>query len=137
MPIAPGTFGTLWGVLIYWFISGLAPVTLAATIVGFIFISVWLSDVAIEYYRDEDPRQVVIDEVAGYLVTMFLHGATALNLIAGFILFRIFDISKPFPIGLIEKRLKGGMGVVMDDVMAGIYANLALYAVNFLYLRFF
>jgi phosphatidylglycerophosphatase A len=69
---------------------------------------------------------VVIDEVAGFLLTLFLLPSSLLILSLGFVLFRFFDILKPFPIRTLEKKVKGGMGIVLDDVLAGIYANLSL-----------
>jgi phosphatidylglycerophosphatase A len=73
----------------------------------------------------DDPAEVVIDEVAGILITFFLLPLSWLQLCFGFVLFRLFDILKPYPVRRLEK-LKGGFGIVADDLMAGVYANLCL-----------
>lgn len=87
-----------------------------------------MSGKASELFGKSDPGQIVIDEVCGYLITMFLISPSLRNIILGFLLFRIFDIVKPPPIKRLE-RLRGGFGIVSDDVMAGIYANLILQVV--------
>jgi phosphatidylglycerophosphatase A len=86
-------------------------------------------------YDGKDPSYIVIDELAGMFVAMAGHKPTALNIISGFILFRIFDIIKPYPIRRVE-RLKGGYGVVADDVLAGIFANCLIW-LEYLVLRIF
>lgn len=80
----------------------------------------------------EDPRFVVVDEIAGQLLTFLFLPINALNLIGGFAAFRIFDIWKPFPIRRME-RLKGGVGIMADDLMAGVYGNLALQILNLIF----
>ena len=78
-------------------------------------------------FGETDPQRVVIDEVAGYLVTMAFHAPTLAVALGGFVLFRIFDITKPPPVRWMERRFSDGRGVVLDDVFAGIYANAALW----------
>ena len=80
-------------------------------------------------FGKSDPGQIVIDEVCGYLITMFLISLSLKNIILGFLLFRLFDIVKPPPIRRLE-RLRGGFGIVSDDVLAGIYANLILQLIT-------
>ena len=70
-----------------------------------------------------DPGEVVIDELCGYLVAMTGHGVNFVSILSGFLLFRLFDIWKPWPIRSLEKKLPGGAGIMADDVLAGIYAN--------------
>lgn len=130
-PVAPGTCGTVVGVLMFLLLGHLAPLPYIITILAFIALSVWVSDRAIEIFGREDPQQVVIDEIAGYLVAVAFHEVNMYIMIAGFVLFRIFDIAKPFPIGVIDRKVSGGVGVVMDDVLAGVYANVALWGVVF------
>jgi len=77
-------------------------------------------------FRKKDAPQIVIDEIAGLQFALHLITPTAWHILGGFLLFRLFDILKPFPAGTCQKRLPGGYGVVMDDVVAGIYANLSL-----------
>ncbi len=125
-PFAPGTFGSAVGVAIYWFTRhwstpmqiGLAGVI---TIVG-----IWAASEAEAHYGREDPGQVVIDEVAGQLVTLFFTGVGWSGALAGFVVFRIFDIIKPYPANRFE-RLHGGLGIMADDVMAGVYGCITLH----------
>jgi len=77
-------------------------------------------------FGDKDPPCIVIDEIAGFQWAMFLVGPTVLHVFAGFVLFRFFDILKVFPAGYLQKWLPGGFGVVTDDVVAGMYSNIAL-----------
>lgn|GEM_PF-220650 len=127
LPLAPGTWGTVVAVGFYWLIRYLSPLSYAITVVAFIFFAVWISGLAQRLMFESDPREVVIDEMAGYLVAMAFHQPKLALAIAGFILFRIFDIAKPPPIRWVERRFTGGLGVVLDDVVAGIYANLTLW----------
>ena len=121
-PIAPGTFGTLAGVPICllclpldWFWR--LPVVLALTA-----LAIYVSYRAEEIYQKKDDQRIVIDEIIGLQVTMLPVTITIPHLCAGFILFRIFDILKPFPLKNLQ-NLPGGWGVVLDDVGAGIYAG--------------
>lgn len=129
LPLAPGTWGTAVAVGFYWLIRYLPPPAYAITVVAFIFFAVWISGLAQRILVETDPQEVVIDEMAGYLVTMAFHPPKLAVAIAGFILFRIFDIAKPPPIRWIERKCPGGLGVVLDDVVAGIYANLVLWLI--------
>jgi phosphatidylglycerophosphatase A len=94
-------------------------------LVAFFMFSVYVSEKAEAIYQEKDAQCIVIDEVLGYMTTMFLVKATIINVILGFILFRIFDITKPYPIRKLQ-NLKGGIGVVIDDFLAGIMANIIL-----------
>ncbi len=96
----------------------------------FIFLSFIVSKHAIEKFGKEDPGEIVIDEVCGYMVSMFLIPFSIINIALGFFIFRLFDIVKPYPARKLEK-LPGGYGVVMDDVAAGIYTNLLLQLINY------
>ena len=125
-PVAPGTLGTLIAIPIYYFLSNISSPIYEITLFGFFFLSVWISENAEVFFGNKDDQRIVIDEIMGFLVTMLWVPKTAILIVIGFFLFRFFDILKPFPIRLLEKRLKGGYGVVLDDVAAGIYANIAL-----------
>lgn len=129
LPYAPGTWGTAAAIPLYYLISGIPYYFYIAVTVVVIIISVRASDIAEEIYGKSDPGQIVADEVCGYLVTMILIPPTLINIIIGFFLFRLFDIVKPPPSRQAE-RLPGGMGVVMDDVVAGIFANIALQVIT-------
>lgn len=130
MPWAPGTFGTvaaiplvLLGCLgIGWSIAALVVLTLTA---------VWAAQRTQELLGRPDPSQVVIDEVAGFLVTLVFLPLSWRSVVMGFILFRFFDVVKPWPVCRAE-RLKGGVGIVLDDLLAGVYAHLLLRGILWL-----
>lgn len=128
IPLRPGTIGTVGAVMLFYLISGFSLLTYSLFLLGFIIFSVWVSGEAEKSLGKADPAQIVIDEVCGYLVTMLYVAPSLTNIILGFILFRFFDIAKPTPLRKLE-RLPGGMGVVADDVFAGIYANVVLQIV--------
>jgi len=132
LPLAPGTWGTAVGVLFYWFIGWMPTLAYCATVLAFIFLAVWASEHAARIYKKKDPQVVVIDEIAGYLVTMAFHKPTLSLMIAGFVLFRLFDIIKPPPARWFERSFPGGKGIVYDDLVAGIYANITLYGCIYL-----
>lgn len=129
-PFAPGTAGTVMGVLLYLLIKPLPPVLYVVTVVAFIFMAAWVSTKAQDIMGEQDPQEVVIDEVAGFLVTMAFHRPDIWMLLGGFVIFRVFDIVKPFPIRWIERHFLSGWGIVLDDVAAGVYANVALWLVG-------
>ncbi len=119
-PVAPGTLGTLVAIPIYYFLSNISSPIYEVTLIGFFFLSVWISENAEIDFGKKDDQRIVIDEIMGFLITMLWVPKTAVLIVIGFLLFRFFDILKPFPIRRLEKKLKGGYGVVLDDVMAGI-----------------
>ncbi len=125
-PLAPGTAGTLVGVVVYLVFSRLVWPVYLLSAVTFAFFAVYVSQEAERIYGRKDPSRIVIDEIAGFLVTMFLVAPTLSHIVIGFVLFRVFDIVKPFPIRLCERRFPGGYGVVGDDIVAGAYANIVL-----------
>ena len=129
-PRAPGTFGTLLGLPLFWLLSGLAwPLYLAA--VAFIScLGLWAAGQAERELGRHDAPEVVIAEVAGYLVTMFLSPATPLALALGFVFFRLFDILKPWPVSWADQKVPGALGVMLDDGLAGLYAWLAMFLVS-------
>jgi phosphatidylglycerophosphatase A len=135
-PIAPGTAGTLVAIPIYYFLSDIPSPLYEITLMGFFFLSVWISENAEAFFGKKDDPRIVIDEVMGFLITMLWLPKTILFIILGFFLFRFFDILKPFPMRQWERKIKGGFGVVLDDVMAGIYANIILHLIKFLFLTF-
>lgn len=125
LPVGPGTIGTLGAAALYYLISDFSLLAYSLFLLGIIIFSVWAAGEAEKSLGKVDPQQIVIDEVCGYLVTMLLVPPTLTNIIIGFVLFRLFDIAKPPPIAKLE-RLPGGFGIVMDDVLAGVYANVVL-----------
>jgi phosphatidylglycerophosphatase A len=126
-PFAPGTVGSLGGLVVYGLIARLgAGVALESLAIAVLYgVGVWAAAAAERHFGGVDPGPVVIDEVVGMLITLFLVPVSVTGAIIGLLLFRVFDIVKPFPAGKLEE-LHGGFGVMSDDAMAGIYANLVL-----------
>ncbi len=129
-PVVPGTLGTLVAIPIYYFLSNILSPIYEITLIGFFFLSVWISENAERVCGKKDDQRIVIDEIMGFLITMLWVPKTLLFVILGFFLFRFFDILKPFPIRRLEKGFKGGFGVVLDDVVAGVYANIVLRIIH-------
>lgn len=134
-PIAPGTIGTLAGVGLYWLLWNLPLAHYIVFLVVFILLSIWAADQAQLVFNERDSPKIVIDEVAGFLVAMAGHAWGWKTVVICFILFRFFDIVKPFPIRRIETRFHSGIGVVLDDVLAGVYANVCLVVVSLPFVR--
>jgi len=131
IPVAPGTFGSLLGIPLCYALSkvGLPLAVLGA--VGLIAVAIWIAQLAETITNQKDPGRIVIDEIAGMVVTLIGVPFHLTSVVTGFFIFRALDILKPFPIRLLERRVSGGAGVVLDDVAAGIFSNilvrLALY----------
>ncbi len=128
VPRAPGTAGTLAGLPLVLIIKCFGSLYEALVLFVFVLLAVWAAERSYRLLGREDPPEVVIDEVAGYLLALFLLPASWLTISLGFLLFRIFDIWKPFPIKRLE-AVRGGPGIVLDDLVAGIYANLVMRVV--------
>lgn len=126
LPAAPGTFGTLAGIPFILILSWLPDRFDAVYIACLIPAAVWIADRAEAIIRTKDPGCVVIDEAAGYTVAMSVVPLSALSLLLGFVAFRFFDIAKPFPVKWFESNVSGGAGIVLDDIVAGIYSALTL-----------
>jgi phosphatidylglycerophosphatase A len=125
-PIAPGTVGSAAGLLVYAIVRWAhSPVLEAVLILGLFALGIWAGTAAERYFGGVDPGPVVIDEVVGMLITLAFIPVGWSAALAGFVLFRIFDVMKPYPAGRFE-RLHGGLGVMSDDAMAAVYANLSL-----------
>ncbi len=126
LPFAPGTFGSLLGLPIVFLLSRLNLLLSVSVILLFIVFAIGIASAAEKILSQKDPAKIVIDEIAGLMVTFTGMSFNSKTAIAGFIIFRVFDILKPFPIRTLESKISGGSGVVLDDVLAGIYANLIL-----------
>lgn len=132
-PKAPGTFGTLAAVP-FWFLLAPLPLPLYALATAILFaIGVWASDVTCRRLGVHDHGGIVIDEFAGFYVTLLpvaasLVAASWLSLLAAFLLFRVFDVLKPWPIRVLDRRVHGGFGVMLDDLVAGLFAAAVLWA---------
>jgi phosphatidylglycerophosphatase A len=125
-PLVPGTAGTLVGIPLYLLFSAMPWPLWLITIIAFACLAWVVSDEAERLFGQKDAQRIVIDEIAGFQWSLFLIEPTALHVVLGFLLFRLFDILKPFPARLFQDRLPGGLGVVADDLAAGIYANSVL-----------
>jgi len=120
---APGSFGTLAAIPLYWLFAQAdllvySLLTLIVTVAG-----VWICGLAAEKLEEHDFGGIVWDEIAGYLITMWLAPFTWQAMVSGFILFRIFDILKPWPIKWVDQQVHGGLGIMLDDVLAAVFAG--------------
>jgi len=147
-PVASGTVGTLVGIALFIPFMFLSPLTYLLALLVLTAFSCWIAGKAEEIFHEKDSGKIVIDEIVGYLFTMIWipisWGSSQEILtdflpkvIAGFFLFRLTDIFKPPPARWIDKKMQGGTGVVLDDVVAGIYANLLLRALLYLWTNVF
>ena len=125
-PIAPGTAGTIAAIPFFLVLRLLPLYGYLACVLGIGLVACWAAGEAERFFQEQDSKRIVIDEAVGFFITMTALPPTWPYLIGGFCLFRCFDILKPPPIRLIERKVKGGYGVVLDDVLAGIYAHIAL-----------
>ena len=126
-PLASGTVGTLAAIPLYLVLARLPLPLYILTLVPFFFFSCWVAGVAEEIFAEKDSGKIVIDEVVGYLVTMTGAPFSWRAVILGFFLFRFFDVVKVSPANIIDRRLKNGWGVVLDDVVAGMYACVVVH----------
>ena len=127
IPFAPGTWGTLVGLGLVWLVADLGVgfhVFLSAALLAF---GAWVSDQACHLLKEQDSGRVVIDEIVGMLITMIGIPVTGYWLVMGFIIFRILDITKVPPASFFDRHVKNGWGVMLDDVVSGIYGNVLLH----------
>ena len=130
-PKAPGTFGTL-AAIPFIFLTMMAPLWLQLIVaIAICAIGIWFCDVASRDAGVHDHPAIVWDEVAGFYITMIGAAISWQTLLVGFILFRFFDIVKPWPITLLDKHVKGGFGIMVDDILAGFMAMIALWVVGY------
>lgn len=123
---APGTWGTLPGVFIAYFLLGHWGLHLGVAAI-FIVGGIWVCQRASDILGVHDFDGIVIDEIAGVLITLLWFQPTALTLVLGFAWFRLFDIVKPWPIKWADQKVSGGLGIMLDDIIAGVFAWLALF----------
>ncbi|MGH8011068.1 MAG: phosphatidylglycerophosphatase A family protein [Candidatus Binataceae bacterium] len=130
VPKAPGTAGSIVGLLLGWGVFCRLwnpwPAAFAVLFVVMFLLACWIAGRAEHIFGSHDSPHIVIDEVLGMLAAMFMIPTSWPFLLGSFLLFRFFDILKPFPAGVIDRRVGGGFGVMLDDVAAGIYANIVL-----------
>ena len=126
IPFAPGTFGTITGILFVLCFNIISPGYETVYVVALIIFAIWIADMAEKILQQKDPGCIVIDEITGYVVAMAGIPLSIYTIGAGFILFRFFDIFKPFPVKYFENKFKGGPGIVLDDLIAGLLSTFIL-----------
>lgn len=132
LPKAPGTWGSLVGLLLVYLLNYFSlPVYLTVTVFLFM-IGTFSAGEAEKILDNRDPGIVVIDEIVGMLIAMIAVPLSPLTMLLGFFLFRVFDIVKPFPVNIFDQRFHGGLGIMLDDMMAGIYSLLSLQLLIYL-----
>jgi phosphatidylglycerophosphatase A len=122
IPKAPGTWGTLVAVPLYVLLQGVSMAVYLSLVLALLLLGIWLCDVAARDLGVHDHPGIVWDEIVGYLITMIAAPAGWPWWLAGFVLFRLFDILKPWPISAIDKGVAGGLGIMLDDILAGLMA---------------
>ncbi len=127
---APGTFGTLFAVPLAWVFTRAGLINYMILTLIMIMVAIVLCQFHEYKAQKHDQGEVVIDEVVGYLLAFMWLPANVYSFVFSFLLFRLFDILKPFPISYIDKNIKGGLGVVADDLAAGLVTNLILHVVQ-------
>lgn len=125
-PKAPGTVGTLATIPLYWLLMQPGPLFYMSFVVFLLPLAILAAEVYEQEMQRHDSSEIVIDEVLGFLITMTWLPLTWQAVTLGFFIFRFLDILKPFPIGYLDKKVQGGLGVIVDDVAAGIIANILL-----------
>jgi len=135
LPLAPGTWGTLFAIPVFMLLAQLPLTWLLAIIVLMFVAGIWLCDRTARDLGVHDHSAIVWDEVVGYCITMapFAAGAGFVELCAGFVLFRLFDVVKPWPIRAADRHVHGGFGIMLDDALAAVYALLCLWGVTQFY----
>ncbi len=129
-PVAPGTVGSLVAVPLAWLLMWASgPLGLFVAAVAVFALGWWASTVYVERTRIADPGAVVVDEVAGQWLVLVVAPLNVWYFAAGFVLFRVFDIVKPWPVSWADRRIKGGLGVMLDDVLAGVYGGAVMLLV--------
>ena len=125
---APGTVGSL-AALVIWaplLMGGASPLARLSITICLTIVGVWVIHKSLSMFDGEDPQKIVIDEVCGLGLTLCFCSASWLNLALGFLLFRLFDIVKPWPVSWADQKIKGAWGIMLDDLLAGLYAALML-----------
>ena len=135
-PVAPGTIGTLVAIPLYLLLTPLSLGQYSLFLIAFTLFSIYIAGKSAKLLGIHDHGGIVIDEICGYLVTMLFMPPDWLWIILGFLFFRLFDIVKPWPISSLDRRVSGGLGIVLDDLMAGIYALLSLELIGWLVKQF-
>ena len=130
-PVAPGTFGTLAAIPFYWFLADLPISIFCAIIVIASIAGIWICNSATKAIGQPDHGSIVWDEFVGIWITLIFLPNTWLWLLLGFVVFRLLDIAKPWPISVLDRNVGGGFGIMIDDILAGVIAAGVLYAAWF------
>ena len=133
MPVMPGTFGTLVGIGFLYVLSSLDPLSYAAVVLVGGLLGIFICEKTAKNLGKKDPGSIVWDEIIGYLVTMFMVPKEWIWILIGFILFSALDILKPWPISSIDRRVKGGFGIMLDDVVAALFSLAIIQTVIYFY----
>jgi len=134
IPVASGTFGSLVAIPMFWGFDALRSTSVPLyllTFVGAVAAACWIAGLAEIYLQEHDSHKIVIDEVVGYLAATLFLQPTLVHTAVAFLIFRGLDIIKPFPAGYVDKNFPGGYGVVLDDVVSGVYSNLLVQLLIF------
>jgi len=128
---APGTFGTLLAIPMFLLIQDLSLISKILFVFLFFLLSLFLLNTSYKrkVFDEIDDKSIVIDEIIGYLVFIIFFENTLFDLTIGFLLFRLFDIIKPYPISLIDKKMKNALGVILDDIIAGLFSGITLFII--------
>tara|TARA_Y100001958_G_C20833638_1_gene283324 strand:+ start:150 stop:602 length:453 start_codon:yes stop_codon:yes gene_type:complete len=128
---APGTFGTLLAIPIFLLIYDFNLITKISIVFLLFLISLFLLSQSYkkQVFKDIDDKSIVIDEVIGYLIFIVFFDNTLFVLFSSFLIFRLFDIVKPYPISLIDKKMKNALGVILDDIIAGLFSGITLFII--------
>lgn len=129
-PVAPGTAGTVVGVGLYWLISDLSLLSYSIVLLVVCIAGIWICGRTSDDLKVHDHSGIVWDEIAGYLVTMIAAPGGWVWMLLGFALFRFFDVLKPWPIGLLDRKVSGGFGIMLDDIVAGLFALIILQLIH-------
>ena len=123
LPFAPGTWGSLVALAIAWIVTSLFGTSALLLLVGITFcIGIWASEKFSKCIGDDDPDPVVVDEVVGQWLAVVFFPTQVIYYLLGFFLFRMFDIWKPWPVNWVDQNIKGGIGIMLDDIFASIYS---------------
>jgi phosphatidylglycerophosphatase A len=129
-PFAPGTCGSLVAIPLFYLIHNFSLITYTLILLAAIIVGIWVCDITERDLGIHDYPGIVWDEICGFALTMWAAPKGWLWIVVGFFLFRLFDIVKPWPISWMDRSLRGGLGVMVDDLMAAVYAWIVLHVLH-------
>jgi len=130
VPVAPGTAGAAAAIPLCLLLDRLGPASYFLALVAVVGIGIWAADVYDEAWQTHDAQRIVVDEAAGYLLTLAFVPRSIFNLVLGFALFRLFDVWKPWPVSYADRHVHGGLGAMLDDLLAAGYAAALLLIIE-------